>query len=286
MPSRVIRGEINASRSLARVSILADLTFRALVVAVDDYGRFEADPLMLKAALYPRRADVMPETVRGWVDELAAEGCVDIYVVDGAEYLQLTGWEEHRGAGRRASRSKYPDPKDSDESPEILGNARNAPEIPCSYRGTGSENREAGSDDGADAPSPPVLAIADPPESKPPRRSRRVAETPPPDRLTDAERAAIAAWCRSRFRSLTSRTVALEEACLDWARGKGVTRSDWSATVRTWIRKTAEDPKAMAAATATTGVPRAPIPDVREPGVDYEAERREILRLIEEKKRA
>jgi hypothetical protein len=140
---------------------------------------------------------------------------------------------------------------------------------------------------GANAPTPtPVISIADPPEAKPPRRSRRVAETPPPERLTDTERAAISAWCRSRFRSLTSRTVALEEACLDWARGKGVTRSDWPATVRTWIRKTAEDPKAVAAATATTGVPRAPIPDVREPGVDYEAERREILRLIEEKKRA
>ena len=69
MPSRVIRGEINSSRSLSRVSLEADLTFRALIVAVDDYGRCDADPLMLKALLYPRREEVTAKKARAWVDE-------------------------------------------------------------------------------------------------------------------------------------------------------------------------------------------------------------------------
>jgi hypothetical protein len=55
VPSRVIRGEINSSDSLSRVSLGADLTFRALIVAVDDYGRIDARPAMLKAALFPVR---------------------------------------------------------------------------------------------------------------------------------------------------------------------------------------------------------------------------------------
>jgi len=47
MPSRVVRGDINASDSLSRVSLEADLTFRALLVAVDDYGRLDARPAFL-----------------------------------------------------------------------------------------------------------------------------------------------------------------------------------------------------------------------------------------------
>lgn len=118
----MIRGEINASRSLARVSMLADLTFRALLVSVDDFGRGEADPLMLKAALFPRRPDVTPEMARAWVDELAAEGCVRLYSVDGVEYVQLVAWEKHRAKGKRAEKSKYPEPPK--ESPEIRGESR------------------------------------------------------------------------------------------------------------------------------------------------------------------
>lgn len=118
----MIRGEINASRSLARVSMLADLTFRALLVSVDDFGRCEADPLMLKAALFPRRPDVTPDLARSWVDELAIEGCIRLYVVSGVEYVQLVSWETHRAKGKRAERSKFPDPPE--ESSEIRGDSR------------------------------------------------------------------------------------------------------------------------------------------------------------------
>lgn len=125
MPARVIRGYINASRSLSRVSMHADLTFRALLVAADDYGRFDAEPRLLKAALYPLRDEVTPADVRGWVDELAGDGCVRLYEVDGREFLELKGWERHRCNGRRAKTSKFPDPPGvSEPSEETPGDPR------------------------------------------------------------------------------------------------------------------------------------------------------------------
>lgn len=123
MPSRVVRGEINSSASLGRVSMLADLTFRALIVATDDYGRMDARRDMLKAALFPTRPEATPAKIEKWLAELVDEGCVQLYEVDGRRYLSLPSWETHRGKQRRAPKSQFPDP------PEILGNPRKSEEI-------------------------------------------------------------------------------------------------------------------------------------------------------------
>lgn len=110
VPSRVIRGEINSSASLSRVSVGAELTFDRLITAVDDYGRFDARPEMLKAGLFPVRADAPPHRVMEWIGELAREGCVRLYEVDGRPYLAMTAWEKHFSKQRRADKSRYPTP--------------------------------------------------------------------------------------------------------------------------------------------------------------------------------
>jgi hypothetical protein len=146
----------------------AELTFRALVTAVDDYGRYDADPLMLKAALFPRRTNVTPEHVATWLAELGDEGCVQIYTVDGVAYLWLTGWEKHRGNARRSAVSRFPappadsavspgNPRDYDpqleDTPELLGDSGSFPEVSGAsgifpeireIPGDPSENRESG----------------------------------------------------------------------------------------------------------------------------------------------
>ena len=116
MPARIVRAEINQSVSLSQVSLEADLTFRALLVAVDDFGRMDARPAILKAALFPTREDVTADTVMRWVHELASieRPPVILYEVEGRRYLQLTGWEKHRGKGRRAEESRHPSPDEAD----------------------------------------------------------------------------------------------------------------------------------------------------------------------------
>lgn len=112
MPARVIRGEINASDSLARVSIGADLMFRALLVAVDDYGRFDARPQILRARLFPMRESLTSAEVAGWLAELTAGEAppVALYEADGKPLLYLTGWRKHRSNSRRAKASLFPEP--------------------------------------------------------------------------------------------------------------------------------------------------------------------------------
>lgn len=251
MPSRVIRGEINASRSLARVGLFADLTFRALLVSVDDFGRAEADPLMLKAELFPRRIDVTPAAVRGWVDELAREGCVQLYAVEGVEYLQLTGWEKHRSNGRRAARSKFPDPppipRKSEEPP---GDPVDDSEIrPSDVLRLASDEGRVSSVGGAGghaaAAPPPAASAAAPAKSdllkRPPKRSE---PTPPcPDALTPEQMADLHGWCAKKARSELPLLEMHVEACLDWHRAHPNPRRpirDWPAACRTWIRRAPE----------------------------------------------
>ncbi len=168
MPSRVIRGEINDSESLSLVSMEADLTFRALLVAVDDYGRLDARPAKLKAALYPVRAAVTAEVVIAWVEELAAieDPPLVLYEVAGRPYLQLTGWETHRGKGRRAKESRYPPhtprpENDGGASADIRGSSRTSAETPGDPPvGSGSGDEGRGTRDEGRKP-PPSAAGSD-----------------------------------------------------------------------------------------------------------------------------
>ena len=114
MPSRVVRDQANASASLNAVSIGAELLFRKLINAVDDYGRYHADADLLASYLYPRRRDVSGDQVREWLAELASadgeSGPVALYEDAGKPYLVLVNWERHRGNSKRGSHSRFPNP--------------------------------------------------------------------------------------------------------------------------------------------------------------------------------
>lgn len=115
MPSRVIRAEINCSASLSRVSEGADLLFRALLLAADDYGRMDARLVYIKSTCFPLRDSMTHERIAELVRELQTcdpdgEGPVIAYEVDGRPYIALRNWERHRSNQKRALRSRIPDP--------------------------------------------------------------------------------------------------------------------------------------------------------------------------------
>lgn len=115
MPSRVIRGGFNSSESMAKVSLQAELMFAKLILGVDDYGRTDGRPVMLRSLLYPLRESVKVKDVGKWLAELTAgdDPTVWIYRVDDKPYVQLIKWEEHRGKSRRGQTSRWPDPTGS-----------------------------------------------------------------------------------------------------------------------------------------------------------------------------
>lgn len=219
MPSRVIRGEINSSSSLSRVSMQADLTFRALLVAVDDFGRMDARAALLKAALFPARREATPEKIEKWLAQLEKEGCVQLYEAKGKRYLALPGWETHRGHQKRGAESRFPAP------PEIRGFPGRSPEIPTS--GSGS----VGLGDERDPRGSPGI-----PGGRAPRSSVS-GPTDPPERLSDDDRRALATWAHEKGLNLSNAMLLrAEEAVLDWARSKGSRKKSWLATVRNGIR--------------------------------------------------
>lgn len=246
MPSRVIRGEINSSESLSRVSPEADLTFRALIVAVDDYGRFDARPGVLKATLFPLRDTFTPERIMRWVIELANEGCVDLYEVGGRPFLSLTGWEKHRGASKRGTSSKYPENKAPRGSAEIRGNPGD-PGDPSESRESGVESRESGVESrggckgvdvslGREAPrSEPAAAGAGEP-ARPTTKATRKAKSTAPDDLDPEQKRDLLRWVREKQPEAEPELRQLVDACLDHFRASGKPMADWTAVCRTWIR--------------------------------------------------
>jgi len=232
MPNRVIRGEINSSDSLSQVSIEADLTFRALLVAVDDFGRMDARPAFLKAALFPTREAVTPRKVVRWIQELAGEGCVQLYEVDGRPYLCLPSWETHRGKARRAACSKHPDPPKTPTNQELPGDPRISGNFQDFLSGGGGgvgDGSGVGEGESLRDPAPPGAPVSEPPKRGP---------TLAPVQLTDAETEALRAWALDKGHPSTPEALAHAwETVRLWSHSNAKKKPNWYATTQGAIRK-------------------------------------------------
>lgn len=158
MPTRYLKPGIRDSEAIDAVSPLAETLFYRLLVTVDDFGRTDARPAMVKAACFPIKESCSADDCADMLDELAAEGLIDLYAVDGKAYLQLRKWENIP----RAKVSKFPAPDDS--RAQLHTHARNPrTHLPVTETGTGTENRNrepllAPSAEALDA-GPPVVSI-------------------------------------------------------------------------------------------------------------------------------
>jgi hypothetical protein len=261
VPSRVVRAEINTSRSLERVTPFADLTFRALLLIVDDFGRYDGRPHVLRGAAFPTRPEFTDAMLGGWLDELEREGCVRRYAVGGKAFIELPNWERHRGKGRRADSSKYPDPpahpRNSEESADLSG----IPGDPRSERIARDEGRVArGAEEiaGAEPPAPNAQVI------DLPRKSRECGKTDAPsdERATELFEL-LSLWALDHPDDCSGCATQAEidadqpklrrilSECIDWHLSNGVRRKDWLATARNWVRRESDIGRSKATARAS-----------------------------------
>jgi len=84
---RSVHPDLHRDKTLAQVSASAERTFVRLWCHLDDEGRGEDDPDLLKADLYPRHRDMDADAINRDLDELASFGLVVRYVVDGEPLL-------------------------------------------------------------------------------------------------------------------------------------------------------------------------------------------------------
>jgi hypothetical protein len=105
VPNRILRDGILTSERVNELKPHSELFYRRLMSVVDDYGRYSADPRLLRASCYPLRLDEVREAdISRWLTEVESAGLVALYAVDGKNFLQLLDFRQQT----RAKTSKYP----------------------------------------------------------------------------------------------------------------------------------------------------------------------------------
>lgn len=113
MPNRVVREGILDSRPVNSLSEEAELFYRRLMSIVDDYGRFTADPELIRARCFPLQLDRWPlsrvRRVLADVSHVADENgfpLVLIYEVGSKSYIEIGKFDQRL----RVKKPKYPEP--------------------------------------------------------------------------------------------------------------------------------------------------------------------------------
>lgn len=107
MPQRFLKPGIRTSRRLAECSRPARLLYVYLITLVDDWGRYDGDPVLLKSECFPYDDDVRLPDFEAWLESLIEAETLLHYQVDGKWYIQILRWTERT----RGKSSKFPDPR-------------------------------------------------------------------------------------------------------------------------------------------------------------------------------
>lgn len=117
MPNRIIKQSLCESETIAKLS---DFEFRlwiSLIVLVDDAGRGDARPAIIKGKAFPLRSRVTEKDIVDALHGLAAKGCVSLYESDGKPYFWFPTWGQHQRLDR--AKPKYPEPPMIDNPPQV-----------------------------------------------------------------------------------------------------------------------------------------------------------------------
>jgi len=213
MPNRIIRESILTSDRVDQLDPSAEVFYRRLLSKVDDYGRYDARPSILRASLFPLRLDRVREAdCSRWIAACEKAGLIVLYSNAGKLFLEAqdTEWQ-------RRSPSKYPDPLTSANiCAQVKTNARLVVDV------------DVGVDDekqGAPPSAEPAAEKAD----KGKNGTRLPADWSPSDELK--------AWAAKKRPDLDI-AEQVEKFADFWrampgARGR---KTDWDATWRNWIR--------------------------------------------------
>lgn len=127
MPNRVIKESLCSSEKIAS---LTDFEFRlwvGLIISVDDAGRGDARPAIIKGRVFPLRDRVATKDIESALHGLAAKGCVSLYTVGGKPYFWFPTWSNHQRI--RDVKPKYPGPEEADVFGQSAADCGNLPQI-------------------------------------------------------------------------------------------------------------------------------------------------------------
>lgn len=122
MPNRILREAILSSAAVAMLKPAEEVFYRRLMSIVDDYGRHEAHPQLLKSKCYPLAEHVKSNDVSLWLQACKSAGLIAHYQSGGKDYLEIFKFQQ-----QVRSKSKCPDPTGDDicvsDAKQVIANA-------------------------------------------------------------------------------------------------------------------------------------------------------------------
>lgn len=163
MPNRIIKESLCSSEKIASLS---DFEFRlwvGLITQVDDAGRGDARPAIIKGRVFPFRERLSIKDIDAALQALAAKGCVSLYTVDGKPYFLFPGWVKHQRV--RDCKPKYPEPPENLNLPQSAASCGELPQSAAliQYESESNPNPESNPKEYCVEPqaadAPPVISL-------------------------------------------------------------------------------------------------------------------------------
>lgn len=107
MPTRFIKESCRSSKNLDQATDFEERLFWRLLTTADDYGRFQADPELVRSSCFPRRDRLPLQKIIDALIGLQRHALIELYIVKDRQYGQFCTFEQHQGKPR-ARKSKYP----------------------------------------------------------------------------------------------------------------------------------------------------------------------------------
>ena len=149
MPTRLLEDGIFLSD---KVNQMTDLQFRVwvnLIVYVDDYGRGDARPAVIRGRCFPLLGKITEETLETAIKDLASMDAIRVYEADGKPYLYFPKWDTHQRIRNKRSKCPAPPgvesnlPTNDSNSPQLAAECRPNPIQSESNPNTKTRTREA-----------------------------------------------------------------------------------------------------------------------------------------------
>jgi hypothetical protein len=106
VPSRIIREGWLESERIDELDSASERFFLRLCLKADDFGRFHANPQILKSLLFPLKEDLRSTDMARNLAACEKAGLVRCYSVTGKRYVEILRFEQRL----RAKVSKFPEP--------------------------------------------------------------------------------------------------------------------------------------------------------------------------------
>jgi hypothetical protein len=114
VPNRIVRENILTSVAVCSLGWPEEVFYRRLLSIVDDYGRYEAFPQLIRSRCYPLQTDqVRVADISRWMAACQKAGLIAIYEAFGKQYLEVSKFGQ-----QQRTQSKYPPPPSIDSKGE------------------------------------------------------------------------------------------------------------------------------------------------------------------------